>query len=396
MPSDPVAATDPATAHAMKSQLAAFAHHFASIPDPRHSRTRRHPLTNVLVIGLCAVICGAKHFTQMEAFGNEKAEWLAQFLDLTPGIPSHDVFNAVFARLKPEAFEPALTSWITALHQVTAGQILPIDGKTLRGSYAPGDSKALVHMVSVWASANQLSLGSVVVEEKSNEITAIPRLLQLIDVSGGLVTIDAIGCQKEIAQGIVDGKADYVLRVKDNQPTLHQAIADFFSTQFETEFQGTPHAQHSTHEKGHSRVQERYHYVCDVPEDFVVLKEWPGLKALGLVISYTERDGKECIELKHYILSTSLSGERFADAVRGHWSIENNLHWQLDVTFREDDLHVYKGYAPTNLSFLMRMALGLLKNEKSAKGGIETKRLRAAWNVAYLEKVLTAQGNKTR
>jgi hypothetical protein len=176
------------------SKLATFANHFASVPDPRHPRTRLHPLTNVLVIGLCAVISGAKHFTQMEAFGNEKKDWLAKFLDLTHGIPSHDVFNAVFARLKPEAFESALVSWITALHKVSGGQILPIDGKTLRGSHKPGDSKALVHMVSVWASANHLSLGSVVVDEKSNEITAIPRLLQLIDVAGGLITIDAMGC----------------------------------------------------------------------------------------------------------------------------------------------------------------------------------------------------------
>jgi predicted transposase YbfD/YdcC len=384
------------TADDVVAKLAAFANHFASLPDPRRFRTPVHPLINILVIGLCAIICGAKHFTQMEVFGNEKKDWLAKFLDLSEGIPSHDVFNSVFARLQPAAFEKALISWITALHKVSGGQILPIDGKTLRGSYKPGDSKALVHMVSVWASANQLSLGSVVVDEKSNEITAIPRLLELVDVSGGLVTIDAMGCQKEIAQKILDADADYVLQVKDNQPTLNKAITEFFNTQLENDFQGMRCEHHSTEEKGHGRFQKRYYYVCEVPKDFVILNEWPGLEALGLVISYTEREGKECMELRNYILSTPLTGTRFAAAVRGHWGIENNLHWQLDVTFREDDLKVYKGHAPTNLSILMRMALGLLKNEKTAKCGIETKRLRAAWNLMYLEKVLTGKGDETR
>ena len=200
------------------ANLAAFAHHFANLEDPRHPRTRLHSLTNVLAIGLCAVICGVKHFTQMEVFGQAKKDWLARFLDLRAGIPSHDTFNAVFTRLQPAVFEQALVGWITALHEVTGGQILAIDGKTLRGSYRPGDSKALLHMVSIWATANHLSLGSTVVDEKSNEITAIPRLLELIDVSGALVTIDAMGCQKEIAGKILQAGADYVLAVKDNQP----------------------------------------------------------------------------------------------------------------------------------------------------------------------------------
>jgi predicted transposase YbfD/YdcC len=394
LPADSANTTD--TPDPVVAKLAAFATHFASVPDPREYRTPIHPLTNILVIGLCAIICGAKHFTQMEAFGNEKKDWLAKFLDLNNGIPSHDVFNSVFARLKPEAFEPALVSWITSLHKVSGGQILPIDGKTLRGSCKPGDAKALIHMVSVWASANHLSLGSVVVDEKSNEITAIPRLLELIDVSGGLITIDAMGCQKAIAQNILDAEADYVLQAKDNQPNLNKAITEFFSTQMENDFEGMHCEQHNTKENGHGRFQERYYYVCEVPRDFAVLEDWPGLKALGLVVSYTEREGKECMELRNYILSTVLTGERFAEAVRGHWGIENNLHWQLDVTFGEDDLKLYKGHAPTNLSILMRMALGLLKNEKTAKGGIETKRLRAAWNVEYLEKVLTGKGVETR
>jgi predicted transposase YbfD/YdcC len=376
--------------------LAAFASHFGDLEDPRHARTRLHPLTNVLVIGLCAVICGCKHFTQMEAFGKAKTDWLARFLDLSRGIPSHDTFNTVFARLRPEVFERALLHWVTALQEATAGQILAIDGKTLRGSYRPGDSKALIHMVSVWATANHLSLGSTVVEEKSNEITAIPRLLGLIDVSGALVTIDAMGCQKEIAQKILDADADYVLAVKDNQPKLHEAVRTFFTEQLDSDFEATPCQRYSTDERGHGRVEERNYFVCPVPQDFPALEQWPGLKALGLVINRTERDAEEHWEVRHYILSKKLRGRRFADAVRGHWGIENNLHWQLDVTFREDDLRVYQGHAPTNLSILMRTALGLLKNETSQPGSIETKRLMAGWDDKYLEKVLTTPRVKTR
>jgi predicted transposase YbfD/YdcC len=376
--------------------LAGFALHFAPLEDPRHTRTRRHPLTNILVIGLCAVICGCKHFTQMEAFGKAKRDWLARFLDLTEGIPSHDTFNAVFTRLKPEAFEQALLSWVTALHQVTDGQVVPIDGKTLRGSYRPGDSKALVHMVSAWASANHLSLGSVVVDEKSNEITAIPRLLELIDLSGALVTIDAMGCQKEIAQKILDVGAHYVLAVKDNQPTLHEAIGAFFTEQLVTDFETTRCRQYRTEEHDHGRITERRYFVCPVPATFAVRDQWPELRALGLVSTQIQRAGKETCEVRYYILSKRLAARRFAEAVRSHWSIENELHWQLDVTFREDDLRVYNGHAPTNLSILMRTALGLLKNETSQKGSIETKRLTAGWNEEYLEKVLIGKGDKTR
>src|SRR5262249_46283393 len=259
-----------------------------------------------------------------------------RFLDLRAGIPSHDTFNAVFARLTPEAFEHALLRWISALHEVSDGQILAIDGKTLRGSYRPGNSKALIHMVSVWATANHLSLGSNDVDETSYEIAAIPLLLQLIDVSGALVTIDALGCQKEIAQEILDAGADYVLAVKDNQPKLNAAIAAFFTEQL-TEESSTPACrQYTTEEQGHGRVEERTYFVAPVPPDFPVRAQWPGLKALGLVVSRTERDGQEHWEVRHYILSSKLPARRFAEAVRNHWGMENNLHWQLDVTFRED------------------------------------------------------------
>ena len=368
------------------TEFASIAIHFADLEDPRVSRTQRHPLINVVAIGLCAVICGARHFTEMEEFGKKKQDWLAKFLDLKNGIPSHDVFNAVFACLKPEQFEACLLSWITSLHEVTGGQVLAIDGKTLRGSYDRGDGKAAVHMVSVWATANQLSLGSVTVDEKSNEITAIPRLLDLIDVSGALVTIDAMGCQKEIAQKIVDHGADYVLAVKENQPKLHEALTEFFAQQLENDFAEC--RTRMTKEKGHGRKEQRNYLVAPVPEDFSVREQWPTLKALGLAINVTECDGKETSEVRYYILSTFPSAKRFAEAVRGHWGIENNLHWQLDVTFGEDDLRIHRGHGPANMSILMRTALSLLKKETSNHRGIATKRLAAGWNEAYLEKIL--------
>lgn len=362
--------------------------HFADLEDPRIVREEHHPLINIVVIALCAVICGAEHFTEMEEFGKEKRDWLSKFLDLSRGIPSHDTFNGVFARLKPRQFERCLLSWITSLFEVSDGQIIPIDGKTLRGSYDAADSKAAVHMVGAWAQANHLSLGSMAVEEKSNEITAIPRLLELIDVSGALVTIDAMGCQKEIAEKIVQEGGDYVLQVKDNQPGLREAAEEFFAEHLENDFAEVPCRRHRTKEKGHGREEERLHYLAKVPEDFPGRDEWPHLKALGMAIGIIERDGHESTEVRYYILSKYLSGKRFAEAGRGHWGIENSLHWQLDVTFREDDSRVRKEHAPANMSILNRTALSLLKQETTTRRGIKTKRKKAGWSTRYLEKIL--------
>ena len=368
--------------------LASIETHFADLEDPRVKRTQHHPLINIIVIGLCAVICGAEHFTEMEDFGTKKRDWLSKFLDLKHGIPSHDTFNGVFARLKPQLFERCLLNWITSLWEITDGQIIPIDGKTLRGSYDTGDSKAAVHMVSAWAQANHLSLGSVVVDEKSNEIPAIPKLLDLIDVSGALVTIDAMGCQKEIAKKIVREEGDYVLAVKENQPKLYDAIWQFFLEQLETDFVDVASRHYHTREKGHGREEERFYHLAKVPEDFAV--KWPHLKAIGMAVNITQRDGRETSDVRYYILSKYVSGPRFAEAVRGHWGIENNLHWQLDVSFREDDLRIRKGHAPENMSILMRTALSLLKKETTNRRGIKTKRKIAGWDTDYLEKVLTS------
>ena len=259
-----------------KKPSARIQDHFANLTDPRRRKVL-YPLINVVTIAVCAVICGADDFVSIAEFGRKKRKWLSQFLDLTSGIPSHDRFNAILGAIKPAEFEACLLSWITALHEITAGQIVAIDGKTLRRSFDAASSKSAIHMVSAWATANQISLGQVVVEEKSNEITAIPKLLQILEISGCLVTIDAMGCQTEIAQAIVDAKADYVLAVKGNQPTLHDGISWFFLSQREKRFARTPVDRHETRERGHGREETRSYFVCDVPRDLPDRQRWPDL-----------------------------------------------------------------------------------------------------------------------
>jgi len=361
--------------------------HFASLTDPRRRKVT-YPLINIVAIALCAVIAGADDFVTIAAWGRQKRAWLARFLDMTSGIPSHDRFNAVFKAIKPDEFERCLLSWITSLHEVTAGQVVAIDGKTLRQSFDKADAKSAIHMVSAWATANHISLGQVVVDQKSNEITAIPKLLELLDVSGCLVTIDAMGCQAEIAGQIIEGKADYVLAVKANQPTLHGGIVEYFLDHMEDDFARVKVSRHETKEHGHGRDEHRTYLVCDVPDDLPDRGRWKGLKRIGVAISNTVRGGKPCDEVRYYILSKKLSARSFGAAVRGHWGIENSLHWQLDMSFGEDRSRIRRGHANANFAVVRRMALSLLKNEKSQKAGVKTKRLTAGWNDDYLEQVL--------
>jgi predicted transposase YbfD/YdcC len=361
--------------------------HFNDLTDPRR-REVVYPLINIVVIAVCAVICGADDFVAIAEFGVNKRQWLSRFLDLRSGIPSHDRFNAILAAIKPAEFEKCLLSWVAALHDITDGQVVAIDGKTLRRSFDTAHGKAAIHMVSAWATANSISLGQVVVDAKSNEITAIPKLLEMLELSGTLVTIDAMGCQTDIAQRIVAADADYVLAVKSNQPTLHEGIAAFFNDHLEDDFARTKVRRYETQEKGHGREENRYYYVCPVPDDLPDRDRWAELRAIGVAISTTQREGKECNEVRYYILSKYLAGKRFAGAVREHWGIENRLHWQLDVTFQEDQCRIRKGHADANFSILRRTALSLLKNERTKKVGIKNKRLTAGWDEAYLEKVL--------
>ena len=266
--------------------------HFAELTDPRRRKVT-YPLINVVVIAVCAVICGADDFVAIAKFGRTKRKWLARFLDLKNGIPSHDRFNAILAAIKPAEFEKCLLSWITALHEITDGQVIAIDGKTLRRSFDAASGKPAIHMVSAWATANHISLGQVVVDEKSNEITAIPKLLEILELSGALVTIDAMGCQTEIARKIVDADADYCLAVKGNQPTLQQGIADFFNDHLEDDFERTKVRRYETQERGHGREENRYYFICPVPQDLPDRSRWPRLKAIGIAIHNTWRDGKD-------------------------------------------------------------------------------------------------------
>lgn len=370
-----------------KSERVSIEDCFSGVTDPRR-RAGVYPLVNVITIAICAVICGADDFVAIAAFGRKKREWLSKFLDLSAGIPSHDRFNAILGAIKPDEFYKCLVEYITAVHEITDGQVVAIDGKTLRRSYDRATSKSAIHMVSAWASANHISLGQVVVDAKSNEITAIPKLLQILELSGCLVTIDAMGCQVDIAQAIVDAGANYVLAAKDNQPTLAGGINDFFTEHLQDGFARVEARRHTTQDKGHGRKERREYVVCPVPENLPDRSRWPRLAAIGIVMTFAIRNGVEHLESRIYILSAYLSAQRFAQAVRDHWSIENRLHWQLDVTFQEDQCRIRMGHADANFSSLRRTALSLLKNNRTEKVGIKNKRLLAALDDNYLQQVL--------
>ena len=349
---------------------ASIADHFCDATDPRRGEPV-NPLHHVLFIAICAVICGADDFVAIAKFGRTKKDWFAKYLELSEGIPSHDRFNAILALVRPEEFEKCLLHWITALQDITDGQIVAIDGKTLRRSFDKASSKSAIHMVSAWATENHISLGQVVVDAKSNEITAIPKLLELIQISGALVTIDAMGCQTEIADKIIEAEADYCLAAKGNQPTLHNGLIDFFDDHLEDDFARYPVRRFETNEKTHGREDLRSYLICPVPESLPDAARWKNLKVMVIAINNTMRDGVMVIAIRYYILSRYVSAKRFAEAVRSHWGIENNLHWQLDATFSEDQSRIRKGHADTNFSTLRRTALSLLKREATAKVGIK-------------------------
>ena len=365
--------------------------HFADLTDPRR-RQVVYPLLNIVTIAVCAVIAGADDFVSIAAWAHEKRDWLAKILDLRSGIPSHDRFNAVLGALKPAEFEKCLLSWITALHEVTTGQVVAIDGKTLRGSFDKASGKSAIHMVSAWATANQLTLGQVVVDAKSNEITAIPKLLELLEISGSLVTIDAMGCQTAIAEAIVTGGADYVLAVKENQPTLHAGIEAFFLDHLDDDFARVKVSRHETIEHAHGRDEHRTYYVCDVADDLPDRGRWEGLKRIGIAISDTARDGKSSDDVRYYILSKQISARSFGAAVRGHWGIENRLHWQLDVTFGEDHCRTRKGHADANFSILRRTAPGLALTKSWFRQGLPAGSSRPSRNNAVSSPSSVAPG----
>jgi predicted transposase YbfD/YdcC len=357
---------------------------FSEIADPRIERTRRHLLSDVLTLAVLAVIAGAEGWEDIAEFGRSKHEWLKQYLSLENGIPSHDTISRVFRALKPNVFNSALMQWMETLHEQLGFQQIAIDGKTLRRSHDRSSMQATLHLVSAWSVANQLVLGQEATAAKSNEITAIPKLLQILELKGAIVTIDAMGCQKEIAQEIVGGGGDYVLAVKDNQPTLHAAISDHFLHLHETDFADCEVRRLTTLDEGHGRHERRTYYVTPLPKSMQSFAaDWKQLTSIGQAINITFREGREVADIRYFILSLPPQVKRFATAVRGHWSIENSLHWTLDMAFREDESRIRKDHGPENFATLRRTALGLIKKDKS-KGSVKKKRKRAGWNNAAL------------
>ena len=355
--------------------------YFAELKDPRVERTREHVLEEILLIAIAAILSGANGWNEIENYGKAKIDWLRTFLTLPSGIPSHDTFNRVFQALDPQELEKGFVAWVTSIARLTAGEVVAIDGKALKGMRQAG--KALVHMVSAWANSNNLVLGQRKVDDKSNEITAIPKLLQALELGGTVVTIDALGCQKAIAEKIVDKKADYILAVKENQPLLRDDIEDSFRML----------AADTVAEEidcGHGRVERR---ACSVLGDLSLLDkpcEWVGLRSLVRIQAerFHKLTGKTEQETRYYISSLPSDAVRLNQLVRQHWGIENKLHWVLDVAFAEDLSRKRSGHAAQNFSVLNRIALNLLKQDKTCKAGIHGKRLQAAWDHPYLLKLL--------
>jgi predicted transposase YbfD/YdcC len=360
---------------------------FSRVEDPRIDRQRLHKLIDIIVIAICAVICGADTWVDIAEYGNKKKKFLARFLELPNGIPSHDTFGRVFSLLDGEAFQSCFFEWVRSVQEKTDGQVIAIDGKQLRRSHDRGHGKNALHLVSAWVKANHLVLGQVKVDGKSNEITAIPTLLDRIDVKGCIVTLDAMGCQKEIAKKIVEKRGDYVLAVKENQGKLYEDIRFLF--RFE-DGQGYDDYQ-KTVNKAHGRVEIRECWTISDDDWLDYLKQRPDWAALNtlIMVKAERRAGKEISkQTRFYISSSSRNAKELLDAIRDHWSIENGLHWVLDIAFREDESRVRIGHAAQNLATIRRLATTLLKKETSAKGGIKAKRLQAGWDDDYLLTIL--------
>ncbi|MEY4520407.1 MAG: hypothetical protein RLZZ499_3007 [Cyanobacteriota bacterium] len=364
--------------------------HFENLDDPRTEYLIDHRLIDIVGITICAVICGAEGWVEIEEYGQSKLEWLKRFLELPNGIPSHDTISRLFAQLNPEKLQSCFLSWIQTVAKLTQGEVIAIDGKTLRRSYDQGLNKGAIHMVSAWASQNRLVLGQVKVNEKSNEITAIPQLLKLLEVKGCIVTIDAMGTQKEIAQLITEQEGDYILSLKGNQGNIYQDVQQLFNWALKTNWENIPHEAYQTINKGHGRIEIRRHWLLSSVEHLIDAYLWSGLKRVGLIESERRVRGKPpTIERRYYLLSLDGGVKRFAQAVRSHWGIENQLHWCLDVAFNEDNSRIRSGHAPENMALIRHIALNLLSQETSAQVGKKAKRLKAGWDNAYLAKVLS-------
>ena len=369
-------------------------HHFRKLKDPRINRLKLHLLPDIIVIALCAVLCGAKDWQQVETFGKQRLDWLRRFLKLPNDIPSHDTFERVFDRIDPRAFQQCFQNWVAAIAEKLNIKHIAIDGKTLRGS---GSNKlGPLHLVSAWATAEHLSLGQVTTAEKSNEITAIPELLDLLELHGAIVTIDAMGCQKAIARKIIERDGNYVLMVKENQPKLLEDIENAVGHALESDFQGIEHDQHSTEDRGHGRVEKRHYTILIDPAGIKQHDEWQSLRVVGMCVRERQvGTAQPTMEASYFIGSKVMSAKSYGKALRNHWGIENNLHWQLDVSLAEDANRFSKRNGAENLALLRKLALMMLKRHPS-KQSLRCKQWNAALNPQFLENVLLANANSDK
>jgi predicted transposase YbfD/YdcC len=367
---------------------ASFFDHFDTVEDPRIERCQRHKLCDILFLAVCAMIAGANDFVAMEKFGHAKRDWLKKFLELPHGIPSHDTLGRVFSLLDSDQFIQCFLGWVQTIHQITAGEIIAVDGKTCRASLDWAKGQNPLHVVSAWASANRVVLGEVMVDKKSNEITAIPKLLQMLELRGAVVTIDAMGCQKEIAATIQERGADYVLAVKGNQDHLEEDVVAHFAALDEGRQRPRRRSQTTQPSQGHGRVETRWYDAAPVPATLRHREEWKDLRSIGRATrAWTER-GEEKSEVRYFISSLPADAQVLGQAIRSHWGIENGLHWVLDMYFGEDRSRARTEAAAANLAVLRRWIVTLLRQDKTLKDGIEKKRLQAGWNEAVLEQIL--------
>ena len=370
--------------------------HFEELEDPRSDINLHHPLISVVVISLMAVLAGAAGPTAIARWATLKADELLKVLPLPHGIPRKDVYRRVLCTLQPNAFQECFVSWLQSLRTQAAAAtgveqpILAVDGKTLRRSHDRSQGLGALHSVSIWAADFGLTLGQVATDQKSNEITAIPQVLKLVDITGAIITIDAMGTQKAIVKQIVEAKADYVLGLKGNQGKLHEAVMDYVAQQMENDFADVRARRYVTHDKGHGREETRTYIQLPAPQSLPGFDQWTGLKSIGLVIHHCVRDGRETDEIRYYISSLLVSVRRFARAVRSHWGIENSCHWSLDVTYREDESRIRDVHMRENFAWLNRFTLSLLHQHPDT-GSIAMKRRSCGWDFNYLSQVLTGE-----
>jgi predicted transposase YbfD/YdcC len=368
---------------------------FADLPDPRVERTKRHQLLDLIAIAVCAVVSGADTWVDVEQWGVAKQDWLATFLDLPGGIPSHDTFGRVFARLDPDAFERGFLAWVQTVLPPPPGEVIAIDGKVLRRSHDRGAGRAAIDLVSAWAEDRRLVLGQQAVDAASNEITAVPALLDLLSLDGAIVTVDALHCQTATAATLRSKGADYVFALKTNQPQTHEAVETFFAEAVRDDWQGVASEQLVTEDAGHGRLETRRYWTSTDPQLLAYLgretEHWPDLGCVGMVERERVTDTGTSQETSYYLSSLDGDIAAFARAVRSHWGIENREHWVLDVAFREDESRVRVGDGAENLGILRRIALNLIRLDRSRKGSVHTKRLKAGWDQTYLLHLLAPQ-----